>query len=206
MSCSTISKNGTPNKVVAMNGNISELYLSLLKIPFMTNSKETWDLYNGIMSPEFLDNNLELDDNREPLLYYAVSNDKNGISYKLFPTFVEANQNRRKGESIAMGFVKEGEKHNFTNGNEFVLSNNLFKITEWSGKVTKSKSLPQRVMNYIAEGTLTGEKVAFNISLDELKPKEFNFTDNKKLIDISDIDFLNILKENNLLEVDENCK
>jgi len=106
-----MSPNGKPSRVLANNGKESELYTSLLSVPFIENGAESIDLYGKLISLDFLKEKHIQDDNGEPKLYFMAGNSNVN---PLFESFANAKIAYPNSPIIA-GFAKYGKLQEYNN-------------------------------------------------------------------------------------------
>lgn len=149
-----IIKGENSTMVFANNGKESKLFESLIRIPFITDDKAI-SLYIQATSKEFLDNNLVLDENYEPKVFFSVSN---GNIDTLYETMQEAMNNSVTG-GVKIVFAKEENTKLF---NDTLYSEKTFLLGNYTGKEDVRDTNMSRINNMIIKGILNPEMMVFN--------------------------------------------
>lgn len=153
MSCYiTTTPSGKASRVLANNGKESELYTSLLSVPFIENGAESIDLYGKLISLDFLKEKHIQDDNGEPKLYFMAGNSNVN---PLFESFTNAKIAYPNSPIIA-GFAKHGKLQEYNN-RSYAPMNQFTPIASFANILSDGNTKNDIINNLIVTGAVKGK-------------------------------------------------
>lgn len=183
----TTTPSGKASRVLANNGKESELYTSLLSVPFIENGAESIDLYGKLISLDFLKEKHIQDDNGEPKLYFMAGNSNVN---PLFESFANAKIAYPNSPIIA-GFAKYGKLQEYNN-RSYAPMNQFTPIASFANILSDGNTKNDIINNLIVTGAVKGkmswgmklkdkvkaysEPLKFSTSIIENKPPSSNIT------------------------------
>lgn len=143
---------GKPSKVLAHNGKESQLYTSLLSVPFIENGSESLDLYGKLVSLDFLKEKHIQDENGEPVLYFMAGNSNVNPIFESF-----ANAKAAYPDSpILTGFAKHGKIQEY-NGKNYASMNQFTPIASFANILSDGNTKNDIINNLIVTGSVKGK-------------------------------------------------
>ena len=148
--CNIIRENDQV-KVFANNGEPSMLFESLLKIPYI-NENQAVSIYIQATSQEFLDNNLVLDENYEPKVFFAESN---GTVDTLHESIDYAKSKSINGQ-VKIVFAREESTYELNSG---LYSEKTIQLGLINNKPETKNDAISRINNLILGGIISADAV-----------------------------------------------